>query len=279
MTVGRQPRWSKTATRHASIALVGFLIFIGLLAVMVWKAETLVALGLVGNYYYVLLVVLGLASAVVLFGVLNSYAEYSGKQLGGALQLGGPVVLCLLVPILSSWLVQSPNAFSITVFVHGPGGRHDLILRNHGHVIIDLGNDRRREAIGEKGDAHIQGIPSTLRGQEVAVSVDAEGVELARPNKMLRLDHQSIYLEVRRKPGRIAGRVQDQSGQPLKDVNVRLETASTNTDDAGRFAFTLQESWARSVLSLQAIALGYKTWSGYVAANANEAIIVLHREP
>jgi hypothetical protein len=55
---------------------------------MIWKADLLGRLGLTGNLFYIVLLPMGLAAAGSLFGVVRSYARYSGKQLGGMLELG-----------------------------------------------------------------------------------------------------------------------------------------------------------------------------------------------
>jgi hypothetical protein len=122
-----------------------------ILVLMLGTAEKLVRLGLVGNLYYVVLVPLGLSVAAFLFGVLRSYAVYTGKVAGGNLELGGPIVGFLLVVILGFVLVPDPSPFAVTVFVHGDSGKQDLVLRNRGAVLLDLGGDRRRELIGDRG--------------------------------------------------------------------------------------------------------------------------------
>src|ERR1039458_5754822 len=114
-------QWAKIAP-FAFISLAGFLVAAALVFLMVWKAETLVALGLTGRLYYVVLLPLGLAVAVCLFGVLQSHATYHGRQLGGKLVLGGPIVAFLLVVILGFVLVPDLSTFPLTVYVHGPGG-------------------------------------------------------------------------------------------------------------------------------------------------------------
>jgi hypothetical protein len=52
-------RW-KEMVFYAVVSLVSFLIGFGILSVMLWNAQTLVALGLTGNLYYIVLLPLGL---------------------------------------------------------------------------------------------------------------------------------------------------------------------------------------------------------------------------
>ncbi|HEV3165304.1 MAG TPA: hypothetical protein VGZ22_14855, partial [Isosphaeraceae bacterium] len=162
--------WSKIAP-FALISLVCFLLGTLLLFLVVWKAEKLVALGLSGRLFYIVLLPLGLAVAGFLFGALKSDAVYSGRQLGGTLSLGGPIVAFLLVVILGFFLVPDPSTFPLTVYVHGPGGLSDIVLRNSGEVFMDLDGDRRHVAIGDQGQAYFPAVPATFRARDVPVWV------------------------------------------------------------------------------------------------------------
>ena len=100
---------------------------------MLWKAEALTKLGLIGNLYYIVLFPLGLCAAVFLFGVVRSFARYKGEQYGGTLELGGPIVAFVLVVGGGFVLVpKPPSTFPLTVYVHGEADRNDLVLRNSG---------------------------------------------------------------------------------------------------------------------------------------------------
>jgi hypothetical protein len=179
---------------YAGLAGGAIVVAVVMLVFMLRSAETLVRLGLVGNLYYLVLVPLGLAVAAFLFGTLKSHAAYTGRVMGGAIELGGPIVGFLLVVMLGFWLVPNPSAFALTVFVHGIKGRQDLVLRNQGAVLLDLGGDRRREAIGDRGQAYFAGIPPSFRGQAIRVALDAEGYESTTPDRDVRLDSESLYL-------------------------------------------------------------------------------------
>ena len=83
-----QERWREIAL-YGVISLISFLCGVVLLGLMILNADLLGRLGLTGNLYYLVLLPMGLAAAGFLFGVLRSYSRYSGKQLGGMLELGG----------------------------------------------------------------------------------------------------------------------------------------------------------------------------------------------
>jgi hypothetical protein len=114
---------SREILLYAVISLICSLCGVGILSLMILNADLLGRLGLTGNLYYLVLLPMGLAASGFLFGVLRSYARYSGKQLGGMLELGGPIVAFLLVVILGFVLVKPITTFPMTVYVHGEAGR------------------------------------------------------------------------------------------------------------------------------------------------------------
>jgi hypothetical protein len=87
---GGSPGWSKVAP-YAALSLATFVCASILPALLLWKPEKLVALGLTGYLYYLVLLPFGLLAAAFLFGALRPSASYRGKQFGGILELGGPV--------------------------------------------------------------------------------------------------------------------------------------------------------------------------------------------
>jgi len=261
---------------YAVMSLVSFVCGLLVLSLLIWHADKLTALGLIGNLYYIVLLPLGLAVAGFLFGVLRSYARYRGKQLGGTLELGGPIVGFALV-VLGGFLLVPPSslAFPLTVFVHGEAGRQDMILRGTGFVILDLGADRRREPIGDKGQASFPAIPSQYRRQRVPVSVEAPGFELVNPGTQYRLEGHSLYVAVRRSSGRIAGRVQDETGKSIPDAVVSVAGLSAKTDATGYFELSVPGDRIRPELSLQVDAPGYATWRGTAVPGANDLTVIL----
>jgi len=262
---------------YALISLAAFICGAPVLGVMIWKADKLVALGLAGNLYYIVLLPLGLAVAAFLFGVFKSFARYRGKQLGGTLELGGPIVGFALV-VIGGFVLPKPgaDAFAVTAYVHGESSPNDLVLRNTGLVWMTLGADRRAEKIGDKGQADFKGIPSRFRGQEVSIWVEADGFEMAEPAAKYSLQEDQLYLAVRKKSGHVVGQVQDENGRPIAGAAVSAAGLSTRTDSNGRFELAIPGDKLAKELSLQVVAPDYEPWRSLVVPNANEATVILH---
>ena len=265
---------------YALIALASFLCGIGVLGLMLWKAEALKKLGLIGNLYYIVLFPLGLCAAVFLFGVVRSFARYKGEQYGGTLELGGPIVAFVLV-VGGGFLLPKPppSTFPLTVYVHGEADRNDLVLRNSGRVFVDLDGDRQSRSIGENGEAYFPGIPDRFRGQEVPIWVDAKGFESTVANQKARIDGSSLYLPVRRKSGHIFGRVQDQNGNPIANADLAVAGLSQHSDASGHFEFVIPGEKLQQEMDLQAVASGHKAQKYKVVPDGNELTITLPTTP
>jgi len=223
----------RSVLTFAGFALVAFMCCVGILLLLVLKGEWLVRLGLEGRLFYVSLLPLGVFAALVLFGVLRSHAAYNGKVNGGSLELRGPIVVFVLVVLGGFWLVPNPSSFMLTVYLHGGKGPHDEVLRNRGAVLLDFGPDRRREQIGDKGEARFVGIPSAFRGQTIPVDIDAPGYELLE-DKHVMVGDEAIYLTVRLSELTLAVGVKE-AGDPRSGVQVDVPAyqLSTMTDATG----------------------------------------------
>ncbi len=243
---------------------------LALLVVMLSSAPMLVRVGLTGHVWYVLLILLGLFAAITVFSLFKSYARYRGKALGGTLELGGPVVVMLVVVVLGFYLVPAPpQRFDLTVFLHGAAGHQAVILRNHGKVSLDLGADKRVEAVGDKGEVRFAGIPGDLRDREVALGLDDDTYELANPAHTIRLNQEAIYAAIQPRQLRLIGYVLDAQGRPLVRARAAIAKASAVTDQDGRFELSLPADLPEGERSITITAAGHEPWRGQAVPGGN----------
>jgi hypothetical protein len=253
---------------------------LALLVVMVSSAPVLVRVGLTGHVWYVLLLLLGLFAGVTVFSLFKSYARYRGKVLGGTLELGGPVVVMLVVIVLGFRLAPGPSQrFDLTVFLHGKAGRQAVVLRNHGKVSLDLGADKRIEAVGDKGEARFAGIPGDLRDREVALGFDDDTYELVNAAPTIRLDQEAVYAEIQPRQLSLIGYVLDDQGQPLPHAHATIATASAETDPNGRFELKLPADLPEGDRSITITATGREPWRGQVVPGGNPLRVLLSPPP
>jgi len=253
---------------YALISAAAFFAALLILSLLLWQAETLVRLGLAGKLYYLVLVPLGLCAAAFLFGALKSYAAYKGKQFGGILELGGPVVAFVLVLILGFVLVPDPSGFAVTVFVHRDGQPSQPF--QGGKLALKLGGDPRTAAISDKGAAYFIGIPANFRGQRVDVLLlEAPGYETTQES--IRLDGEGVNLAVRAKLAVFRGYVRSTDGRPLGDARVSLAGHIAKSDATGHFKLIVPGTDVEDDATLQVSLPKYLHWSNHVVPGGNDA--------
>ena len=75
---------------YAALYLLGAILFaLTILATLLKFPDRVIALGLAGSLYYLILLLVPLLPAAFLFGFLDSIGEWRGSQFGGTLKLGG----------------------------------------------------------------------------------------------------------------------------------------------------------------------------------------------
>jgi hypothetical protein len=285
-----QPRALKQEVHHPQalaplvIAAATGAAALGLLGLMVSSAPMLVRVGLTGHVWYVLLSLLGLFAGVTVFSLFKSYARYRGKALGGTLELGGPIVVMLVVVGLGFYLVPAPRPappqrFDLTVFLHGKAGHQAVLLRNHGKVSLDLAADKRIEAVGDKGEARFAGIPGDLRDREVALGLDDDTYELINPALTVRLDQEAVYAAIQPRLLPLTGDVVDDQARALPGARAVIGTATAVTDQNGHFEFKLPADLPEGERSITITATGYEPWRAQVVPGGNPLRVPLSRSP
>src|SRR5215469_8171338 len=167
-SVAQQPLSAKA---YAWIALVAGLIGASLLLFYVFQVPRLIEGGIQNQVFYLLLFPWALSCATALFGAMQSYARLTYKQVGSALELGGPVVLFCLVVVGGFKLVPRAESFDLTVRARAA----DEPVITSGKITIDFDNLRRTELINSIGEADFKGIAHKFWGLSVDVLPQVEG--------------------------------------------------------------------------------------------------------
>jgi hypothetical protein len=280
----RATSWQKAAP-FAVLSLVTFVIGMGVLAVILCNRNQWAGFGPLGNLlYYIVLLTLGAASAAFLFGVFRSYAQYSGKVLGGTLELGGPVVVFALVVVGGFYLLNrapgdlkaASGEFMVTVLVCGESGRRDM--PKTGKVVMlqepQLSSSR---TFGDSGRVTFEHVAAKYRAQKVSFRVDASGFEMTTPNAPYVLSEEFVNLSVRRRPECLAGRVQDTNGDPVPKATLCIDGQAIDVAPDGTFNYLFLSS--SSGVHAETSAHGYEPRLDKLLPKSNDTTIVLHKKP
>jgi len=161
---------------YAGIALVGLVLAMAFAVFYIYQVPRLVQSGAQGQIFYLLLIPWALSCAAFLFGAMKSYAGFTYKHLGSALELGGPVVLFCLVLIGGFKLVPAaPQNFDLTIRAHSEDGRDALITS--GKVTIEFDTSLVTEPFNSNGEADFKNVPAKFEGATVRMLPQVVGYE------------------------------------------------------------------------------------------------------
>lgn len=231
-----QPEKQDLAIGYAITALVGLFLAIGLLLFYVYQVPKMVQSGVQNQVFYILLLPWGLSCAAFLFGAMRSFARFTHKRMGNALELGGPVVLfCLVVAGGFKLVPAGPETFDLTVRAHSST---EAVVRS-GKILIDLGSDRRSQDIASNGEADFKSIPAKFRGASVKVLAEIEGGKYKQDWQAHKLSGETLELELEpasAPKNHLSGTIIP----PPKDwktlrVTIEGQTTEASVDELGRF--------------------------------------------
>ncbi len=185
---------------------------------------------------FVLLAALGLCVGIVLFGALRARARHRGQRFGRGVELGVPVVGGLLALGLGFLVARPPSEFDLTVIVQGGNSSSERPLKGTGAVWIQLGDERRREAINDRGQVVFARLPLRFQMEESTVGVEVAGFETVSPTGPVRITGKPLTVVVRRSAKTLRGEVTDELGVPVGGAQVYvLDGPTKRTDELGRF--------------------------------------------
>jgi hypothetical protein len=143
--------------------------------------------------YYITVMVLGLAAASFLFGVMSSYASYRGKTQLGSLELSGPPVVAALVMAGFFYIHHVQENVHVKVLVTGPNGIADAF--SEGFVTISLDNHREQYFLNRLGEAYIWDLKPSAAGQTIAIHASIPGYQQKDAEKQYTLKPEG-FLQV-----------------------------------------------------------------------------------
>jgi len=209
--------------------------------------------------YFVIYALVGISIAFLLVrqqkGTDFKFSMYnvSVSIVGGA---AIPLALFVINPIGQFKSDKCLGLARVTVFVHGKGGRADVVLRSQGRVLMDIDGERKSSAIDQDGQAHFINIPTGSHGfLDIEFS---EPYHPVNPDSAYLIESDiSIYLKVSlRGIDKIEGTVLYDS-QPLPGVLVKMKSLETYTATAGNFSLTVPDSLQKAKYDIQLIKEGF----------------------
>lgn len=266
---------------YAIISLVAFFIGIGLFLLFIFKANDFLEQGIDKKVFYVLLLPMGLSAAAFLFGTMRSYARYKGKIFSGVLELGGPVVLFVLVVVGGFMLVSDTGSFDFTISLRNRST--GKIVNIEGQIKVFLEGKPKAPDFNRNGCFYFENIPSKFKKHKFHIALDAPGWQFTNDKKTikLKLNGKSTFIEIERDStlAEVSGTVRDQDGKFLENVEIHIQGLKTKTNKHGWFKLNIPENLQKEEQFLTASKETYENESVYVyPASKEKTMLILNKK-
>jgi hypothetical protein len=257
---------------YAKIGAILLLLGIVLLLGFAFLSPRLLPAGLSDQFFYVVLLLWGLVCAMVLFGVMRSYARLTVRKPGILLELGGPVVVACLVVFGGFKLVPRQGTFNVTVRPHAV----DAPVITSGKIRLEYGDNPAIRDLDSNGEADFKQIPREYWGAKVRVLPQVDGY--SQEFQFITLDKNAIDLTLaREKPETtLKGKIipPPRKGQVVR-VLVEGEDGEAGVDEYGRFALLVHHKNGESIrlsvyVNNKQLYDGYQTLPGPVTLSISK---------
>ncbi len=167
-----------------------------------------------------------------------------------------------------------PKNLQLTVYVHGPNGKQDIVLENEGQIIADIGNDRRDPMVGEDGKTNMGEIPRDFINKSIPITLKSDNYVAVNPDSSYLLDGKPVYIEI--KPNcpncRIVGIIKKENAY-VNGLTVRLpnQDLTAVTDENGRFEFNIPANKSSSDYALSILEDNKIIWDAFITPHPSKS--------
>lgn len=182
-------------------AIIGFLnlaVAVGIAVGIFYAGTQLAAQPTLRLLNFFLLAVLGITSALFLFGVMRSGAALSGKKLDVTVELGGPVVVAVLLVAGGYYFTKVPDTFPLT-FRLPPETTLLQDMVSDVKLVVDLPGRREQVTFNANGEGTIQEVSQKYVGTLVPITISSNEYRFENNQTTINVavpDSQSIILNL-----------------------------------------------------------------------------------
>jgi hypothetical protein len=152
-----------------------------------------------------------------------------------------------------------------------------LVPANSGKVVMELGGTVQRQQIGPNGTADFKDVPPSHRGKAVPLWFESDQFESVHPEQRYVLKGDDTQMEVRRKAGKLSGRVQDENGNPVGGAKIEVAGISTTTDPWGHFELPIPGDHLRPQMDVEIAAADFESGHYTVVPNSEHVVLTLKK--
>ena len=188
---------SKKSLLH--LGYVSLLLAMGILLLLVFADSLKLSSLLQDRVYYICLLLMGIFSAIALFGFLKSTTEITGHLGGIAIQIAGPAALACIVIVSGFYLIPKYEFFDVTIRAVNENG-HPVYSDRKALVKLLLPTGVRQAQFTSNGEATIKGLPYSLFNSKQQIIVDIYYYDHITQNKKYALTKDVVVIKLVENP-------------------------------------------------------------------------------
>jgi len=210
---------SSSVSGYIIIAVTGFIVSIFSIYYYLNFIQGKVGEQVDQRVFYLILILFGIATSAVVFGIMNSYATLKGEKFNTSFKLAGPVVGVVLTVIGGFYLPHEPDEKIVTIRIFDK--KKNPVTQ--GDVKIYLKEYIRTQSIDKLGQALFTGIPGHGIRSKTKIEVSSPGYATKSFDTVL---NKSGVLELTLPLTAvvfISGRVTKANDAPISGVEINVD--------------------------------------------------------
>ncbi len=204
---------------YAIITGIGFLVTFLVVYYYLQRVQGQVTDEVDQRIFYLILILFGISTSALVFGVMNTYAVLKGKKQNVQLKMTGPGVGVILVVLGGLYLPQKSAEKNVTIRVFD--WKNNPVTQ--GEVKIYLNEYIRSQSVDNVGQALFTGLPAEMFKNKLKIEVSSPGYA-SRSFDTLVVNSKPLELKLPLSTViYISGRVKTAAEIPIKGVEIDVD--------------------------------------------------------
>jgi len=212
------PKQPSIAT-YIIISAVGFLLSIFCVYYYLHFIQGNVTEAVSQKVFYLILILFGISTSALVFGVMNSVGVLKGENTGTKYYLTGPVVGVVLVVLGGFYLPGNPAKQILSVRVLNE--QHTPVT--NGKVILYFSHYTREQFIDDKGSAVFSDISGDDLTDKIKIDVTSDGYSRLTFDTLLKKPAPIQIILSQTRVIHISGKVTNADEMPISDVEITVD--------------------------------------------------------
>lgn len=233
---------------YSLIAGIGFLVSFLLVYYYLQHIQGKVTDAVDQRIFYLILILFGISTSALVFGVMNTYAVLTGKQQNISLKMTGPGVGVILVVLGGLYLPHNSSESNVTIRIFD--WKNNPITQ--GEVKIYLKEYIRSQSVDNVGQALFTGIPADMVKSRMKIEVSSPGYSTKYFDTLLVSSKPLELILPLTTVVFISGRIKTAAEVPIKGVEISVDGTRyyTKSITDGSYKLRLEEYTLGDEISL-----------------------------